>query len=66
MLGIDPNHLAHQQLHVVMRRAAGFRSQPSESHSPKSVSKPLRWSTSKNTLLAVDSGAIPCAVGRRR
>eukprot|EP00965_Chrysotila_dentata_P183644 6064215-Pleurochrysis_carterae.AAC.1 len=24
MPGFDPNHLAHQQPHVVMRRAAGF------------------------------------------
>eukprot|EP00965_Chrysotila_dentata_P130088 4300590-Pleurochrysis_carterae.AAC.1 len=41
MPGSDPHHLAHQQPHVVMRRAAGFRSQPTD-HSPKSVSKSSR------------------------
>eukprot|EP00965_Chrysotila_dentata_P048627 1612990-Pleurochrysis_carterae.AAC.1 len=28
MPGSDPNHLAHHQPRVVMRRAAGFRPQP--------------------------------------
>eukprot|EP00965_Chrysotila_dentata_P120672 3990780-Pleurochrysis_carterae.AAC.1 len=37
MPGSDPNHLAHQQPNVVMRRAdARFRSQPPD-HSPKSI-----------------------------
>eukprot|EP00965_Chrysotila_dentata_P045097 1498276-Pleurochrysis_carterae.AAC.1 len=36
MPGSGPNHLAHQQPHAVMRRAAGFLSQPPD-HSPKSA-----------------------------
>eukprot|EP00965_Chrysotila_dentata_P258316 6213180-Pleurochrysis_carterae.AAC.3 len=61
----DPNHLAHQQPHMV-NRAAGFRSRPSD-HSPRSSKSLCLGCTARRTrrswLLTV---AITCAVGGRR
>ena len=65
MPGSDPNHLAHQQPHVVMRRAAGFRSQPPD-HSPKSVSKSSGCRARQNIHSWPLIVAIMRAVGSRR
>eukprot|EP00965_Chrysotila_dentata_P080025 2639420-Pleurochrysis_carterae.AAC.3 len=53
--GSDPNHLAHQQPHLV-NRAAGFRSRPSD-HSPRSSDSGFQdVGHVARKLLAVDGG----------